>query len=64
MRVFAFWSSAILAVSLTLAAPSVTLADDLIPAKRLAISENTDLPGGDFRTHAGLLGHAAGQAGG
>ena len=31
-----------------LAAPGIVLAQDLIPAKRFVISENTDIPGGDI----------------
>ena len=35
-------------VSLILSLPGVALAQDIIPAKRLVLSENTDLPGGDI----------------
>ena len=35
-------------VAMVLMAPSLAGAEDLIPAKRLAISNNTDLPGGDI----------------
>ena len=48
MRGFGFLASAVLALGLTLAGPGAALAEDLIPAKRLALSENTDLPGGDI----------------
>ena len=33
---------------LVLFAPELSLAQDLIPAKRLVLSENTDLPGSDI----------------
>jgi alpha-2-macroglobulin len=48
MRGLGFWSSAILALGLSLAGPGAMMAQDLIPSKRLALSENTDLPGGDL----------------
>lgn len=35
-------------VAMVLMAPTLAGAEDLIPAKRLAISNNTDLPGGDI----------------
>ena len=50
MRGLGFWTSAVLAFGLSLAAPGTSLADNLIPAKRLTLSENTDLPGGDIAT--------------
>lgn len=34
--------------ALSLLTPSITLADNLIPTKRLVLSENTDFPGGDI----------------
>ena len=48
MRGFAVMSSAILALGLVLSTTTASDAQGLIPAKRLALSENTDLPGGDI----------------
>jgi alpha-2-macroglobulin len=48
MRGFAVFSSVVLAFGLALSSPTASLADDLVPAKRLTLSENTDLPGGDI----------------
>ena len=48
MRGFAGWMVATLVSGLALAAPGAALAQELIPAKRLMLSENTDLPGGDL----------------
>ena len=45
MRSFRFLTPVILALGLSLTGPEMASADDLIPAKRLALSENTDLPG-------------------
>lgn len=47
MRGFALRSLAIAALGLVLSGVAVQ-ADDLVPARRLALSENTDLPGGDL----------------
>ncbi len=47
MRGFQFLASAILALGLAVSA-TIATADNLIPPKRFAISENTDLPGGDI----------------
>ncbi|MEO6301217.1 MAG: PAN domain-containing protein, partial [Paracoccaceae bacterium] len=48
MRGIALRSLAALSLGLFLSGTGLTLADDLIPAKRLALSENTDMPGGDL----------------
>ena len=50
MRGFAGWMSSVLVLvlGLALAAPGGARAEDLIPAKRLTLSENTDLSGGDI----------------
>ena len=50
MRGYRLVTSVILALGLSLTAPGAANADGLIPAKRLALSENTDLPGGDLAT--------------
>ncbi|MEO8244918.1 MAG: MG2 domain-containing protein, partial [bacterium] len=47
MRGFHFLPVAIMALALSVGA-TASRADDLIPAKRLALSENTDMPGGDI----------------
>ena len=48
MRGFAVWKSAILVLGLAIATAGPAFSQDLIPAKRLTLSENTDLPGGDI----------------
>lgn len=48
MRGHALWTSAVVAIGLAFASVAPVRADDLIPAKRFAISENTDLAGGDI----------------
>ena len=48
MRGLGVWSCVILAIGLSLANPGAAVAQDLIPAKRLALTENSDLPGGDL----------------
>ena len=48
MRAIALRSLAVLSLGLLLSGTGLALADDLIPAKRLALSENTDMAGGDL----------------
>lgn len=48
MRLFGKSAFATVLAALVLLAPAVGAAEDLIPAKRLVLSENTDLPGGDL----------------
>ena len=48
MRGIALRSLAVLSLGLFLSGTGLALSEDLIPAKRLALSENTDMPGGDL----------------
>ena len=51
MRGLAFGRIAGLVLGLALAGPMVAAAETLIPAKRLVLSQDTDLPGGDIASY-------------